>query len=161
MPNAEPARPARDEPGSDLLGLLADALLGRVEKLISERVDGPAGSAAREPADGRWLRVSEVAERVGACERTVYRALHSGALVGERLGAHWRIRPAAVDAWLAASRDPSAAKRPSGARVPPPARAQPHGTTFTTRARARRSPPSAEGQPTTDRRPGAGREEPS
>lgn len=160
MPNAEPVRPARDEPGADLLGLLADALLGRVEELISERLDGPAGSATREP-DGRWLRVSEVAERVGACERTVYRALHSGALVGERLGAHWRIRPAAVDAWLAASRDPAAAKRPSGARVPPPAPAHPHGTTFTTRARARRSPPSAEGQPTTDRRPGARREEPS
>ncbi|MCA1700892.1 MAG: hypothetical protein LC790_19105, partial [Actinobacteria bacterium] len=44
MPNAEPVRPARDEPGADLLGLLADALLGRVEELISERLDGPAGS---------------------------------------------------------------------------------------------------------------------
>lgn len=47
MANAEPARRARDELGSDVLGLLADALLGRVESLISERVDGLAASARR------------------------------------------------------------------------------------------------------------------
>ena len=71
MPNAEPAQPAREGPGPDVLGLLAEALLGRVEELISDRVDGLAESASVDRADDRWLKVSEVAERVGACERTV------------------------------------------------------------------------------------------
>ena len=82
MPSAEPAQPAREGPGSDVLGLLAEALLGRVEDLISERVEGLAGSASVDRADDRWLKVSEVAERVGACERTVYRALRSREAVG-------------------------------------------------------------------------------
>ena len=159
MPNAEPAQPAREGPGSDVLGLLAEALLGRVEELISERVDGLAGSASVDRADDRWLRVSEVAERVGACERTVYRALRSGALVGERLGSRWRIRPAAVEAWLSRPADPSGPARPSGPRAPPRASAAPRGGTFTARARAR-STASAAGDPTTNGGHGAPGEEP-
>ena len=160
MANAEPARRARDEPGSDVLGLLADALLGRVESLISERVDGLAASAAVEAADDRWLKVSEVAQRVGACERTVYRALRSGALAGERLGTRWRIRPAAVDAWLSGSREPSVPERPLHPHAAPSGSASPRGRAFTARALALGSTRSAAGQATTKGRP-AGREESS
>lgn len=161
MPSPESARRARDEPGSDVLGLLAEALLGRVEDLISERADRLATSAAPEPADDRRLKVSEVAERVGACERTVYRALRSGALAGERLGTHWRIHPAAIDAWLAASREPSPARRPSAARAMSPPPVQPRDTTFMARARALRSTTSSAAQPSTNGGPGAPHEEPS
>ncbi len=122
MPNADRAQPARRGTASEVLGLLAEALLARVEQLLNERIDELAASEAPEPVDDRWLKVSEVAQRVGACERTVYRALGSGALVGERLGAQWRIRPAAVEAWLAGSSARPAEKRPSRARAASPAR---------------------------------------
>lgn len=113
----DPGSPAPDGTASEALGLLEEALLGRVEQLLSERIDGLAGSRAPEPVDDRWLRVSEVAERVGACERTVYRALGSAALAGERLGAQWRIRPAAVEACSRAqATGPTRSDRP--ARVP-------------------------------------------
>ena len=159
MPDAEPAHPAREDPRSDVLGLLADALLGRVEDLISERIDGIEASTTVEQADDRWLKVSEVAERVGACERTVYRALRSGALVGERLGAHWRIRSAAVDAWL--SGDPTSARGRPPRREAQAALAPSRDRAFTARARALRSTASAEGQPQTTGRSAARREEPS
>lgn len=161
MSNADPGRPARDGTASDALELLAEALLGRVEQLIGERIDGLAASGAPEPADERWLRVSEVAERVGACERTVYRALRSGALAGERLGAHWRIRPAAVEAWLADPSDRAAKKRPSNARAASPAPPRAHDTTFRARARAMRSTPPSASQSTSDGRPDARQKEPT
>lgn len=159
--DADPERPARDGTASDVLELLAEALLGRVEQLVNERIDGLAVSQAPESADERWLRVSEVAESVGACERTVYRALRSGALAGERLGAHWRIRPAAVEAWLAGSSARIAEERPSGARAAPPATPRARDTTFRARARALRSTPPQPSQSTSDGRPRAPREEPT
>jgi excisionase family DNA binding protein len=160
MSNANPA-PARDESGSVVLGLLADALLDRIENLIGERVERLAANGSPESADDRWLRVAEVAERVGACERTVYRALRSGALAGERLGAHWRIRPAAVDSWLAGSREQPVASRQSSPRAASPSSARPRGTTFTTRARALQGRAPAAGGSTNEGRPGARREEPT
>lgn len=66
------------DPQSEVLGLLADALLGHLQELIAERI----GALTAEPAPNEgqsWLRVSEVAPRVGSCERTVYRALRVGA----------------------------------------------------------------------------------
>ena len=39
--------------------------------------------------------------------RTVYRALRSGALAGEKVGALWRIRPAAVESWATQARPAS------------------------------------------------------
>lgn len=116
---------------------------------------------AVEAADDRWLKVSEVAERVGACERTVYRALRSGALAGERLGAHWRTRPSAVEAWLSGSPKPSAAERPPRPLAAPPGSAPPGGRAFTARASALRSARSAAGQTTIKGCPSAGHEEPS
>ncbi len=157
--DADPGRPVREGTASEALGLLADALLGRVEQLVIERIDGLAVSGAAESADARWLRVSEVAERVGACERTVYRALRSGALAGERLGAHWRIRPAAVEAWLAGSGARTAMKRPSIARAPSPTPPRARETTFRARARALRSTPPPASQSASDGRRGAPREE--
>lgn len=161
MPSPESARRAPVEPGSDVLRLLAEALVGRVEDLIRERADRLAASAAPEPAVDRRLKVSEVAERVGACERTVYRALRSGALAGERLGTHWRIHPAAIDAWLAASREASSARRPSAARAVSPSPVQPREKTFMARARALRSTPPAAAQPSNNGYPRAPHEEPS
>ena len=159
MQDADPTRRAREEQGSEVLELLADALLGRVERLITERVDRAAGGRS-EPIEDRWLKVSEVAERVGACERTVYRALHSGALEGERLGSHWRIRPAAVDAWLAGSHGRRAATRRSdGSRAASPTAGAARARAFKARARALRRMPT-DVQPTPNGRGGAHREEP-
>ena len=92
----------REEP--DLLTLLADVLVERVDALAAEQAhqrDAQAAQRAPTREDHGWLKVCEVADRVGASTKTVYRALKSGALAGERLGSHWRIRPEAVDAWLA------------------------------------------------------------
>ncbi len=77
MPDTDSGGLAGDGSGPDVLALLADALLGRVESLISERLDGLAQPVPVGQADDRWLKVSEVAARVGACERTVPRALPS------------------------------------------------------------------------------------
>ena len=49
--------------------------------------------------------------------RTVYRALRSGALAGEKVGALWRIRPAAVESWATQARPASSPE--SGAAVVP------------------------------------------
>ena len=134
---------------SELLELLADALLGQVEGLLAKRIEALTAEAA-PPQGERWLRVSEVAERVGACERTVYRALRSGRLAGERLGAQWRIRPEAVAAWLAASSDPPPAPaRPARGPTAPGRRAA-EATSYRTRARAGTRPQGAGGpSPTT------------
>lgn len=108
---------AQEQP--DLLALLADALLQRVDALAEERAQLTEAQPRNEPPrdDGGWLKVCEVADRVGASTKTVYRALKSGALAGERLGSHWRIRPEAVDAWLAtppgASNESTEALRPA------------------------------------------------
>ena len=161
MSNAEPGRPAPDGAASEALGLLAEALLGRVEQLVSERIEGLAASQAPEPADERWLRVREVAERVGACERTVYRALRQGALAGERVGAQWRIRPVAVEAWLAGSGERAANRRPPEAPAASSPAPRPRDTTFRDRARALRSTPHPASPSTSDGRRDARREEPT
>lgn len=149
--------PGREEmssgarPEADVLGLLADALLGHVEELIAERIEALTAARALDHGE-RWLRVSEVAARVGACERTVYRALRSGRLAGERLGARWRIRPEGVEAWLASSSDPRPAP-PRPARAParhqraPRSPAEP--TDFRSRARARTRSQAAGGPSST------------
>ena len=48
----------------DLLGLLAHELARRVEALLDKR-NGESGPQSPDP-DDRWLKVSEVAEQVGA-----------------------------------------------------------------------------------------------
>src|SRR4051794_40538312 len=159
MQDAERPHPAREDLGVDVLALLADAVVKRVEALLSERLDGLAPSADADVAADRWLKASEVAERVGACERTVYRALRSGALSGERLGTRWRIRPAAVDAWLAEPSDTPAAKPLPRARAEPSPPGQPRNTSFTARARALEAGRAAAPKPTTNGRLGARREE--
>ncbi len=153
MADVDPTAPPDGRPGADVLDLLAEAVLLRLDKVLGERVESLGAHAANSPDEPRWLRVSDVALRVGACERTVYRALRSGALAGERLGAHWRIRPESVDAWLANQRPTpttavgpaprSMGKRPGTGATPP--------STFMTRARKRQQSPGDPGRPTTSR----------
>ena len=130
---------AREEP--DLLALLADALLERVDALAEERARQHDAQPQAEPVrdDETWLKVCEVAQRVGASTKTVYRALKSGALAGERLGAHWRIRPEAVDAWLATPPGSKAEGAPAQLPVAKPGRRRlrPVGDDFKSRARDR------------------------
>lgn len=153
MADVDPAQPPAARSGADVLDLLAEAVLLRLDKVLGER-DGALGAHAASPTDEpRWLRVSDVARTVGACERTVYRALRSGALAGERLGAHWRIRPESVDAWLAAPRPAQTtaigpAARPAGTRSRP---AETPASDFMTRARKRQQSPGDSGRPTTSR----------
>lgn len=159
MASAQPAVPPDGGGGSEVLDALAEAVLHRLDHVLGERVESLTAHAAT-PTEPRWLRVSDVARRVGASERTVYRALRSGALAGERLGAHWRIRPESVDAWLATYPPP----RPSPGGLgsvpasPPQARSAPAPRTFMTRARRLQKPPP--GRATTSRRamaPGKGK----
>ena len=153
MADVDATAPPDGRATADVLDLLAEAVLLRLDKVLGERVESLGAHAANPPDEPRWLRVSDVALRVGACERTVYRALRSGALAGERLGAHWRIRPESVDAWLAAPRPAqttavgppprSTGKRPPTAVTP--------ASSFMTRARKRQQSPGDSGRPTTSR----------
>jgi len=137
--------------GEDVLDLLAQAVLLRLDKALVERAAAsPAPEVHPEPG---WLRVSEVARRVGASERTVYRGLRSGALAGERLGAHWRIRPESVERWLADPRPPRTAgtgrdQRPA---APVPRSGDEPAMAFMTRAKRRHASPDASGRTTTSR----------
>lgn len=88
MASADLPTPPAGRSGAEVLDVLAEAVLLRLDQVLADRVES-LGARANSPEPG-WLRVSEVARRVGASERTVYRALRSGALAGERLGAHWR-----------------------------------------------------------------------
>lgn len=110
---------------ADAVGRLLDA---RVAALVGEALDARPD---RDPA--RLLCVNEVAEHVGVSRRTVYRALSSGALAGEVVATHWRVRSEAIDAWLSVSRTPGRPapgasvgvlerrppRRPAGEHAPP------------------------------------------
>ena len=157
MASTDPLTPANGRTGLDVLDLLAEEVLHRLDARVeSVGVPGP------DRPDGQsWLRVSEVARNVGASKRTVYRALRSGALAGERLGAHWRIRPASVEAWLAAPRPPRTAVIAPPERPAEP-RAGPRGSSpssFVARARRRQEPPGGQGRPSTSRGAAAWKEQ--
>jgi excisionase family DNA binding protein len=115
--------------GSSELGSCDVGLIGALAAVLAEEVAArlaphlertpPELEALRLPAAGAWLTVDEVSRMARVSQRTVYRALRSGALAGEKVGALWRIRPAAVEGWAKArpaSPDPRAAT-PAGARV--------------------------------------------
>ena len=59
-----------------------------------------------EPVVAEYLTVAEAARRVRCCERTIRRAIDSGALRAGRIRGDrgrrggWRIRTADLDAWL-------------------------------------------------------------
>jgi excisionase family DNA binding protein len=59
-----------------------------------------------DSGDDAYLTVAEAAERLRCCERTIRRAIESGALRAGRIrgGARsrgaWRLRPADLEAWL-------------------------------------------------------------
>ena len=63
-------------------------------------------TGARDVPDRAYLTIAEAARRVHCCERTVRRAIDSGALragkIGGRRGSRggYRIRPADLDAWV-------------------------------------------------------------
>lgn len=125
-------------PGLDLAPLV-DQLAAAVERRV---LDHLAAAAAHDEAatTEHWITVAETARRVGVHPRTVYRALVSGALAGERVGSRWRIRPAAVEAWLqppelATVRQPAPHAHRSTAR-PRPAAQPASGGSFRARALA-------------------------
>jgi excisionase family DNA binding protein len=66
----------------------------------------PLAGAPPSPVVAEYLTIAEAAERVRCCERTIRRAIESGALRAGRIrGARdsrggYRIRPADLDAWL-------------------------------------------------------------
>ncbi len=67
------------------------------------QLEFPFGHETRDP---RWLTIAEAAERVRCCERTIRRAIDSGALRAGRVrGARGsrgavRIRPEDIASWL-------------------------------------------------------------
>jgi excisionase family DNA binding protein len=84
-----------------LIGVLAAVLADEVAcRLVLQLERTPPEPEPLQPAAaGAWLTVDEVSRMVRLSHRTVYRALRSGALAGEKVGALWRIRPAAVESW--------------------------------------------------------------
>jgi len=142
--------------GPDVLDALAEAVLMRLEETLAARVESLTAPAT-EPPEPVWLRVSQVARQVGASERTVYRALRSGALRGKRLGAHWRIRPESVEAWLADPRPPRSAgvARAAGPAAGRRTAAAAPENTFMKRARSRQRSDGSSARPATGRRDAA------
>src|SRR5215211_8344982 len=130
--------------GTDLFARLAAVIGEQVAAHLAEGFEAhvPDDKRPDDASVERWLTVEEVAGLVRTCRRTVYRALHSGELAGEKVGPLWRIRPSAVAAWAKPMRSsprptaprpaaaPSRGNRPRGGA---PAR---DATSFKTRARA-------------------------
>jgi excisionase family DNA binding protein len=117
-----------------LIGALAALLVDEVAAHLAPHLERtpPEPEAQRPPTAGPWLTVDEVSRTARVSHRTVYRALRSGALTGEKVGALWRIRPSAVERW--AQPRPASPAAPSAA----PMRARVSGGD----ARQRRGPPA-------------------
>jgi excisionase family DNA binding protein len=100
-----------------LIGILAAVLADEVaSRLVLQLERMPRGPELLQPAPaGGWLTVDEVSRMARLSHRTVYRALRSGALAGQKVGALWRIRPAAVESWATQARPASSPE--SGAAV--------------------------------------------
>lgn len=96
---------------------IAEAVLAIVDDdlhdLAVAHVD--AELARRDSPRARWLTVTELADLLGVHQRTIYRALSSGRLVGVRVGAAWRVRREDLATWLGAQDERKAP-------VPPPSR---------------------------------------
>jgi excisionase family DNA binding protein len=88
-----------------LAAVLADEVASRV--LLQLEPTPPEAEPLQPAAAGAWLTVDEVSRMARLSHRTVYRALRSGALAGEKVGALWRIRPAAVESWATQARPAS------------------------------------------------------
>jgi excisionase family DNA binding protein len=128
---------------AELLGQLKAAIVEDLAVRLASRLQDQVREGERAdvlPTDG-WLTVGEVARLTRTCRRTVYRALHSGALAGEKVGPLWRIRPAAVAAWAKPFR-PNPQPAPTRQAATPARRTRRRGgaptrdaTSFKTRAR--------------------------
>lgn len=132
-----PTSPSQAELAEALAAALAAAVEAGLEQLLDAHLDAAQPHGPPAQLD-RWLSVGEVAELVGVSERTVHRALRSGALLGDRAGSsgsRWHIRPEAVTAWL--EPQPAApAPRPAVPAAPRPSpRAQSSRRSFAERAR--------------------------
>jgi excisionase family DNA binding protein len=102
-----------------LIGALAAVLADEVAARLAPHLERmpPEPEALPQPAGGAWLTVDEVSRTARVSHRTVYRALRSGALTGEKVGALWRIRPSAVDRWAKARPASPAARTAAPARA--------------------------------------------
>ena len=98
-----------------LAAVLPDEVASRLALLLERTPSEP--EPVQPAAAGAWLTVDEVSRMAHVSHRTVYRALRSGALAGEKVGALWRIRPAAVESWATQARPASSPE--SGAAVVP------------------------------------------
>jgi len=76
-----------------LAAVLADEVACRLAPLLERTPSEP--EPVQPAAAGAWLTVDEVGRAARVSHRTMTRALRSGALAGEKVGALWRIRQAA------------------------------------------------------------------
>ena len=74
---------------------------------MTTQLELPLAGAGASPASAlEYLTIAEAAQRVRCCERTIRRAIDSGALRAGRIRGErgsrggFRIRPADLDAWL-------------------------------------------------------------
>lgn len=84
------------------VAVIAEAVLAIVDEdlhdLAVAHVD--AELARRDSPRAAWMSVGELADLLGVHQRTIYRALSSGRLVGVRVGAAWRVRREDLETWL-------------------------------------------------------------
>ena len=102
-----------------LIGVLAALLADEVASRLAPQLERtPPDPEPSHPAPAAaWLTVDEVTRVARVSHRTVYRALRSGALAGEKVGALWRIRPAALESWATQARPASSLEsRPASKR---------------------------------------------
>ena len=104
------------EVSASSVAAIAEAVLAIVDddlhELATAHVDAELTRRENGPRAG-WFSVGELAALLGVHQRTVYRALTSGRLVGVRVGAAWRVRPEDLEAWLEAQ---TQRKSPTDAR---------------------------------------------
>lgn len=132
-----PTPPSHADLAEALAAVIAAAVEASVKQIVPAQIDGARPHEPPAQLD-RWLSVAEVAQLVGVSERTVHRALRSGALRGDRAGgagSRWHIRPEAVTAWLE-PQPPAPPPRPAGAAASSHSpRAGPSRRSFAERAR--------------------------
>lgn len=92
------------ESRGSLAGALVDQLLADPAALrrLGEALRAIPTVEAPTVLEPAFLGVAEAARMAGCHPQTVRRAIRSGALDAGRCGRGWRIRPAAVEAWLRA-----------------------------------------------------------
>jgi len=111
---------------------IAEAVLAIVDDDLHDLAVAHVGAelARRDSPQAAWMSVGELADMLGVHQRTIYRALSSGRLVGVRVGAAWRVRREDLETWLGTQDE----RQP---QVAPPSRTAVDAGSFRARVQSR------------------------